>query len=400
MTRRLILCLDGTWNSTYAGKRIADDGHKVLKPSNTLKMARAVKQEEGGVLQLTYYDIGVGSLGDYPGLASRVLTKADKILGGAWGAGFEGNVEDALHFLALNHEQGDEVFIFGFSRGAATARAVTRFLDWSGGLPAKTDAYYLPVLFRRYVKDRGRPESFREEIAAINGRHDKPLEPVLPVRVKYLGIWDTVVALGSRFRATGASTSDAGRTFHAGTAPAKCVESARHALAIDETRFDFRPEVWTENDPATHRQRWFAGVHSNVGGGYNRDGLANIAFRWVLEGAKAAGLAVDDEFVRHYPPNPAGNLYQSASRLYRTLDKIRFRAGKGKRSLVAHPSVELDPSVIVRMNMPLERFTTNNDDPDAIKELYRPDNVIELLKRRPDLITEPLPADVMDRLRT
>jgi uncharacterized protein (DUF2235 family) len=399
-----VLCLDGTWNSTYAGARKEADGHTVLKPSNTLKMARAVLPEQDGVEQVTFYEIGVGSLGEYPGKASSILTKADKILGGVWGAGFEGNVENALHFIALNHREGDEFYIFGFSRGAATARAVTRFLDWSGGLPTKLDAYYLPILFRRYVVEHGAPEAFRQVTEEINARRrqrNQPDLPFVPVRVKYLGIWDTVAALGSRFRATGASTSDAARTFHSGTAPAKCVESARHALAVDESRFDFRPEIWTENNPATHQQRWFPGVHSNVGGGYDRDGLANIAFNWVLEGAKNAGLAVDPQYVSFFRPYPLHSLYQSASRGFRILDAVRFRTGRGKRSLVDHPTVELDPSVIRRMLAPAEELE-KNPDPNAIKSLYRPDNVLDLLAGKADLtsylkelgIEEPLPADV------
>jgi uncharacterized protein (DUF2235 family) len=404
MTRRLVLCLDGTWNSTYAGER-REDGHTVLKPSNTLKMARAVVPETAGDIQLTYYDIGVGSLGDYPGTASRLLTKADKMLGGLWGAGFEGNVEDALHFLTLNHEPGDEVFIFGFSRGAATARAVTRFLDWAGGLPPKIDAYYLPVFFRRYVLEHGDPAAFSTAMNEINGRREKPIGPFVPVHVTYLGIWDTVMALGSRFHATGKSTSDAGRTFHAGTAPAKCVEAARHALAIDETRYDFRPEVWSENNPVTHRQRWFIGVHSNVGGGYDRDGLANIAFRWVLEGAAAAGLQVDEKFIHFYRPWAYHSLYQSASRMFRVMDAVRFRTGRGKRRLIDYPNVELDPNVIKRMQGPIERIV-DNPDPKAIKEPYRPPNVIELLAAQPHLtaylkslgIDDPLPADVEQRI--
>jgi uncharacterized protein (DUF2235 family) len=410
MTRRLVVCLDGTWNSTYAGERKEADGHAVLKPSNTLKIARAVLPRDGDVEQLMYYDIGVGSLGDYPGKASYLLTKADKILGGVWGAGFEGNVEDALHFLTLNHRAGDEVFLFGFSRGAATVRAVTRFLDWSGGLPQKLDAYYLPVLFRRYVLEHGAPEAFRKTMDEINGRraqrNQPPLAPWVPVRVKYLGVWDTVAALGSRFHATGASTSDAGRTFHSGTAPAKCVETARHALAVDEARFDFRPEIWTEHNPATHQQRWFPGVHSNVGGGYNRDGLANTALCWVLEGAKAAGLAVDPQYVSFFRPFPLHSLYQSASGLFRFLDAIRFRTGRGKRSLLDHPTVELDASVIRRMQAPAEELA-KNPDPEAIKGLYRPDNVIDFLATRPDLtsylkslgIDEPLPPDVEESIR-
>ena len=155
--RRLVVCLDGTWNSPYDESR-RDDGTKVLKPTNTLKLCRAVlPRDETGRSQIAYYDIGVGSLGEYPGTTNRILHSVDRFLGGAWGAGFEGNVEDALHFLTLNHEEGDEVFIFGFSRGAATARAATRFIDWAGGLPQKSDAYFLPVLFRDYVIARGDP---------------------------------------------------------------------------------------------------------------------------------------------------------------------------------------------------------------------------------------------------
>ena len=213
------------------------------------------------------------------------------------------------------------------------------------------------------------------------------------------------MALGSRFRATGQSTSDAGRTFHAGTAPAKCVETARHALAIDETRYDFRPEIWSENNPVTHRQRWFIGVHSNVGGGYDRDGLANVAFHWVLEGARLAGLRIDDRYIGFYRAWPYHSLYQSASRMFRVMDAVRFRTGRGRRSLTACPAVELDPSVIKRMQDPLEKIA-DNPDPKAIKELYRPQNVIELLASKPDLtayleslgIDQPLPADVQKRI--
>jgi uncharacterized protein (DUF2235 family) len=411
MARRLVVCLDGTWNSTYAGERKAEDGHSVLKPSNTLKIARAVVPQDGDVQQVTYYAIGVGSLGEYPGTASKLLTKADKILGGAFGAGFEGNVEGAVHFLTLNYEPGDEVFIFGFSRGAGTARAVTRFLDWSGGVPPKLDAYYLPILFRRYIAERGAPQAFQAAMGEINGRRAKrnqpPLAPFIPVRVKYLGIWDTVMALGSRFHASGASTSDASRTYHAGTVPAKCVETARHALAVDEIRFHFRPEIWSGHNPVTHQQRWFPGVHSNVGGGYDRDGLANVAFHWVLDGAKAAGLAVDPQFVSFFRPFPLHSLYESSSLMYRVVDIVKFRVGRGKRSMLAHPTVDLDPSVIVRMQASEEDIAKYGSDPKAIKSLYRPENVIELLASKPDLasylkslgIEQPLPPDVEESIR-
>src|SRR5262245_1734261 len=105
--RRLVLCLDGTWNNTASAAR-RRDGDTVLKPTNVLKLARAVVPRDGdGCEQVVYYDIGVGSLARYPGVANRLLALADRLLGGAWGAGFEGQVEKALGFLVVNHQPGD-----------------------------------------------------------------------------------------------------------------------------------------------------------------------------------------------------------------------------------------------------------------------------------------------------
>ncbi|HEV7517029.1 MAG TPA: DUF2235 domain-containing protein, partial [Thermoanaerobaculia bacterium] len=304
--RRIVLCLDGTWNSTYDENR-RDDGTKVLKPTNVLKLCRAVLPwaPESQREQLAYYEIGVGSLAEYPGPSNRLLYRVDRALGGAWGAGFESNLETALNYLVLNHQEGDQVFLFGFSRGAATARGLTRFLDWAGGLPTKRDAYYLPVLFRAFVVGQGKG-SGKEVVEQINqGRtgekRSRPLDPLKAVDVEYLGVWDTVMALGSRFRSAGASTSPVSKSFYVDAQPAQCVRNARQALGIDEARYDFRPEIWTgPRQGQTLEQRWFAGVHSNVGGGYTHDGLANEAFQWILRGATQHGLEVDAQFTRIY----------------------------------------------------------------------------------------------------
>lgn len=420
--RRLILCLDGTWNSTYDEKK-RDDGHRVLKPSNVLKLCRAVlpRDPESGREQIAYYDIGVGSLAEYPGTSNRLLHAADQLFGGAWGAGFEGNVEDALGFLANNHRQGDEVYVLGFSRGAATARALTHFLDWSGGLPRKRDAYYLPRMFRAYVVSRGeRP--FSEVLAEINGERARepvaerrqPLAPPETVNVEFLGVWDTVMALGSRFRATGASTSTVSRSFHVGERPARCVRHARQALAIDEARYDFRPEVWKGGlDGQSLAQRWFAGVHSNVGGGYVDDGLANLAFHWMLDEATERGLTVDPGFAAAYRRYPQDRLYRSESLLYRFLDGLRARFGRGRRNLVGWPvtsNLSLSPSVIHRIQAePAERDKQGDLRFPELRQHYRPPNVLVFLAAQPDLDRyleelglddrdRRLPPDVMNRI--
>ena len=377
--KRLILCLDGTWNNPYQ-KRKRSDGSEVLKPSNPLKMARAVLPTDGPTAQICYYDTGVGALGKYPGASNRVLEFVDSKLGGGFGAGFEANIEQAATFLVNNYLAGDQVFVFGFSRGAAQARGLTRFIDWLGGIPAKRDAYFVPLYFAAYLASQGGSDP--RDVKTSSGR--TPDEPIVPIAIDLLGVWDTVMALGSRFRAS-EGTSVVSRSFHVGAQPAQCVEHARQALAIDERRYDFRPEIWQGLEVhQTLEQRWFAGVHSNVGGGYTEDGLANIAFRWLLGEAHALGLATDNKYVQHYKAYPQARCHSSYTWLYRTIEMMRLRHRKGVRSLLGHEpnaNLQLDRSVIHRLN------AVPSDKHLQLDKLYRPANVIEYLASKPNLPT-------------
>jgi len=148
------MCLDGTWNSTYA-KATRDDGTDVAKPSNVLKLARSVLPVSSrGVSQIVYYDTGIGGEVDSEG-GWKVFTDYRKKKEGMWGLGFNANVEQAVTFLAHNYQPGsaDDVFVYGFSRGAATARAIVKFIDWMGGMPSKRDAFYIPEFFEAYRKN-------------------------------------------------------------------------------------------------------------------------------------------------------------------------------------------------------------------------------------------------------
>lgn len=377
--KRLVLCLDGTWNNPYRRKQ-RDDGSHVYKPSNPLKLCRSVAplDERGGVHQVVYYGIGIGAQGLYPGISNRLLRLVDSKLGGAWGAGFERNVEDALGFLVHNYRECDQVFLFGYSRGAAQARALTRFLDWLGGLPAKRDAYWLPHLYRTYIVAAGRTDA-GPALARIAGKLQAPLAPIA---IDLLGVWDTVMALGSRFRAArGTGTSVPGRSFHVGDTPARCVLHARQALAIDESRYDFRPEIWRDrHDHQTLEQRWFPGTHGNVGGSLVRDGLANLSLRWMLDETAARGLAIDEHYTKFYRPHPQALLVQSRTVGYRLLEAVRLRFGRGERVLDGYPEragVTLDKSAIHRLAA----------DPAQHQELdlYRPRNLLAHLARQPDL---------------
>lgn len=189
------------------------------------------------------------------------------------------------------------------------------------------------------------------------------------------------MALGSRFQAKGESTTTPSKSFYMDRQPARCVRHARQALAIDEARFDFRPEIWMGHEAdQTLEQRWFPGVHSNVGGGYVDDGLANVAFDWILREAEALGLVVDHGFTRFYRPFAKDRLYRSEALHYRVIDALRGRFGRGRRTIAqpAGANLSLDPSVFERMAAEPEEYRD-------LRQRYRPQNVLDYLASLPDL---------------
>jgi uncharacterized protein (DUF2235 family) len=413
-SRKLVLCLDGTWNGAYDKIR-REDGASVLKPTNVLKVCRAIlPQDSEGIDQVVFYNQGVGSLAAYPGASNWVLAKVDNYFGGAWGAGFEANLEEALSDLTMNYIEGDGVYVFGFSRGAATARGLTQFIEWAGGLPQKRDAYYLPILFREFLASKG-ASNVRKVIADINQEKQK-LGPLRPIDIRYLGVWDTVMALGGRFRATKRSTTEKTRSFYVQNKPSRFVRHARQALAIDERRWDFRPEIWTKAYPHQKlEQRWFVGAHSNVGGGYPNDGLANITLAWILKGAHEEGLSIDNDFIAHYRMYPQDRLYNSYSVKYRVLDTLRLRLNGGVRMLMENSpgaNLRLDKSVIERMlTDPQDKNQDgSNKYPEMKGKWYRPENVLDFLGCIDDLdgyleeigsqyTTADFPDDIKSRIR-
>lgn len=373
MPDRLIFSLDGTWNNPFITVE-REDGSTVMKPTNPLKLARAVLPlDKTGARQLTYYDTGVGALGLYPGISNAILQFVDSKLGGYAGAGFEANVEQAVTHLAHNYTPDAEIYVFGFSRGAAQARAMTRFLDWMGGVPAKSDAYYIPEFFRHYIANRGKGSP----LDIKNSKGESPAERIVPVKVTFLGVWDTVMALGSRFRSA-EKTSSEERSFHVGTEPASCVLNARQALSIDEQRADFRPEIWlSASGGQTLEQRWFAGAHGNVGGSYGDDGMANCALHWIVGEAKAHGLEIDEAFLNKYRCFSRDTLGNPYTLMYRIGDALRFKSGKGNRTLNGYPetaNLSIDPSAI-------QRLCSDPDDfPKAMTEPYRPAELVKIAK--------------------
>lgn len=390
--RRIILCLDGTWNNTYTESE-RDDGSKVLKPSNVLKIARAVSPVDtsSNIDQLTYYDPGVGAMSDYPGRANRLLKFFDKRLGGAFGAGFEANIEEALTYLVNNYRPGsennaaDKVFIYGFSRGAATARALCKFIDWMGGIPSKKDAYFIPIFLRNYLSGKGKVslENVKYNLETENATNKNvKFNPMQPIAIELLGVWDTVVALSSRMY------MQSNRTFLVGESPPRCVLHAFHALAVDEQRADFLPEIWTSPGETLHfEQKWFSGVHSNIGGGYNNDGLANISLAWIVEKSMQFGLSFDQPFLRFYRPYYQDKLYESKDTFYKLRDFVLRRNGVrrigGKQVLKDNSQIHY--SVLIRLLSDASEKKLRSDERKYPRlEPYEPENLISFLKEQTD----------------
>jgi uncharacterized protein (DUF2235 family) len=190
-----------------------------------------------------------------------------------------------------NYEFGDEIFLFGFSRGAFTARSISGMIRKCGILTRKHVDKYREAL-DLYHSDH-RPD----DPIATKFRQDHSLSPTDPIEIKFIGVWDTVGALGI----PGGDTSKF--AFH-DTELSGSVRNAYHALAIDERRGPFQPTLWDYKPKPgqTIEQVWFAGVHSDIGGGYPEAGLSDIAMQWMMDKAHDAGLIMDPD-ARELHPN-------------------------------------------------------------------------------------------------
>ena len=388
-SRRIVICVDGTWNSTYA-KSKRDDGTDIAKPSNVLKLARAVTPVAAdGTTQIVYYDTGIGGEVDNAG-GSRFFKQLKKKSQGAWGLGFNVNVEEAVTFLANNCQPGgqDEILVYGFSRGAATARAIVKFIDWMGGVPKKGDAYYIPELFEKYQEGKARRSCDTVKRARglyIGGDRNRPrFQPFTKIRIKVLGLWDTVYALGGQLIRVG------NLGFHVDQSPPSIVDNAYHALAVDETRGPFAPAIWQSH--AAHQnmvQMWFPGVHSNIGGGYVKDGMANVALRWMVGHSECHGLEVDETFLSFYHPHGRDRLYKSSSIGYRATDFVLSKkSGRNFMKLSKDVAQQFHPSILDRMLATKQdlKVAGMKKNPNFETDLYEPTAVRALLKAQDDPI--------------
>jgi len=301
--KNIILCCDGT-NNKLEGDL-----------TNVARLSQIAIQDES---QRVFYDPGVGTMAD-PAARGPMAKRWSLVKGLAFGAGFQQNVFDAYSYLMREYQPGDRVFLFGFSRGAFTARVVAGMLHGVGLLNAGSEKL-LPSVWEKYRAIRILPPEATAAERAAAQRHDEEVkalrhESTKPCTVAFLGPWDTVGSVGM-YNWNQAYPF----TFENGS-----VEMTRHAVSLDERRAGFRSNVFKADPtplPGSNRPRvmnvWFPGVHSDIGGGYawpGESGLAMIAFQWMVREARTAGLRVDDSkltsLLTQCPPNASADMHVS-----------------------------------------------------------------------------------------
>ena len=267
--KRIIICSDGTWNRP---ERL---NHKEDYPTNVLKFARGIKpNDKNDVKQVVFYDWGIGS---YHNSAA----------GGALGAGLEKNVMDAYRFLVHNYDKGDEIYLFGFSRGAYTVRSICGMIN-NCSILKSSEASRIEEAFALYKNKRKKPN----DEYTLDWRNKYSIEN--SSKITFVGVWDTVGALGLPFTIFGLIKDK--HLFYDNKLGSNIL-TARHALSLDEMRKDFEPTIWSPKKGVDIKQVWFAGVHADIGGSYKpTEGslLSDIPMMWLKQEAEKKGLNFDE----------------------------------------------------------------------------------------------------------
>ncbi len=338
MPKRLVVFCDGTWNSPDQ-----------VAPTNVYKLARALANaDEQGVAQRFHYEAGVGT------------RRLERLRGGAFGVGLSRNVRSCYRFLVQCYEPGDELWFIGFSRGAFTARSTVGLVRNAGILRAEEiDRVDQAYRLYRNRRDETHPNGREAELFRRQFSHPE-------TAIDFVGVFDTVGSLGIPWKVPLLTKR---WSFH-DTELSSRVRVACHALAIDELRKPFAPTLWIQQQPApegqTLRQLWFAGVHSDVGGGYADCALAEVALLWMAEQAGACGLAFEpdrlveagadvDEKLRQVgaqvAPDPLGPIHDSLSVSYRILGR-NLRSIEHGNGAAVHDSAERRDAELPRYDPP------------------------------------------------
>ena len=313
----IVICADGTWNRP---EQDLEKDHA----TNVLKLARAISPKDGDVNQHVFYDWGIGSY-------------YNNVVGGVTGSGIQKNILDAYRYIVENYAPGDNIYLFGFSRGAYTVRALCGLIN-NCGIVLRPDARLVAEAWHIYKSPAqdNHPKGIRA--TAFREQHAHPEN-----RVHFVGAWDTVGALGIPFSIMG--LLDRHDEFY-DTKMGPNVAIARHALAIDEQREDFEPTLWLPREGVDLRQVWFAGVHSDIGGSYPPDKrtgnlVSDIALGWMLEEAMEAGLVVEPHIQERLTNGVEARLHRSRNHVFRLKKPLHRELVVDGKPTSVHPSVKI-----------------------------------------------------------
>lgn len=321
MGKNIVICSDGTWNKREKGNE---------RNTNIARFYDALNEDNPSV-QRVYYDPGIG-------------TGMWKFIGGATGLGISENILNCYRYLVDNYVEGDMIFLFGFSRGAYTVRSLAGFINRCGIL-RKTAKYSIEEAYDAYRKENIETQQAIKSSSSVDGN------------VYLIGVWDTVGALGIPVNWLN-NFNPFLHKFH-DTKLNKNVKFAYHAVAIDESRKNFSPTLWT-NPPApgqTIEQVWFAGSHSDVGGGYPERDLSDITLQWMINKAQTQGLRFKPSFENTIKPNAYGYLHDSR-------EGINILYFKKLREIIENKQSTLYGTVQKRMaynqNKPIAEYKPEN----------------------------------------
>ncbi len=307
--KNIVICCDGTGNA------YGDCNSNVVKLYATLDINDK---------QIGYYHPGVGTMGA-PTADNKLEEEWTIVKGLAFGAGLMPNVGDAYRYLMEMYREGDDVYLFGFSRGAYTARALAGVLHMFGLLCPGNEGL-IPYVTRMYARTSREMAGHHDTFAVAHGFKKTFARDIT---LHFVGVWDTVSSVGWIY--------DPVKLPY--TARNPIMRIGRHAISIDERRCFFRDNLWGapyqpgEGDyPFSQaqdiKQVWFAGVHSDVGGSYPEpeSGLSKLALEWMLREGSLAGLKVDshraavvlgrmplgpEHKLPYVPPDPQATMHNS-----------------------------------------------------------------------------------------
>jgi uncharacterized protein (DUF2235 family) len=290
MAKNIIICSDGTGNTAIKGR-----GTNVFKIFEAADL-NGHRYDPRLVPQVAIYDDGVGT----------ESFKPLKLLAGATGYGLGRNVRQLYKELCRIYDPGDRIFLFGFSRGAFTVRTLAGLICTCGIINARAGSQSSAEVFEQTVRKAYRAYRSRYRTVVMEWLRGKPSgEPAArfkaefahpgDARIAFIGVWDTVDAVGLPVHLSDFVNAFIYRFKFPDRRLSGQVERACHALAIDDERHSFHPLLWDEqarsqNDGQKIEQVWFAGAHSNVGGGYPKQGMSLVALGWMMQKARDAGL--------------------------------------------------------------------------------------------------------------